>query len=105
MFQGIFISTEPLEFLEERERGENSTKSKDIVARIKQGIQKNNERNDRRQTCFCVLKFVFLDDRQITHLICVRLKHLLFDFWGGVWASFLLLFFYRRPKTPPKRVI
>ena len=23
-----------------------------------------------------------LDDRQITHLICVRLKHLLYDFWG-----------------------
>ena len=25
-----------------------------------------------------------LDDRQITHLICVRLNHLLYDFWGGV---------------------
>ena len=23
------------------------------------------------------------DDRLITHLICVRLKHLLYDFWGG----------------------
>ena len=23
------------------------------------------------------------DDRQITHLICVRLKHLLYDLWGG----------------------
>ena len=25
-----------------------------------------------------------VDDRQITHLICVRLKHLLYDFFGGV---------------------
>ena len=43
------------------------------------------------------------DDRQITHLICVRLRHLLYDFLGGV-----LDLFYRRkipgrrPKTPPK---
>ena len=26
-----------------------------------------------------------LDDRLITHLICVRLRHLLYDFLGGVW--------------------
>ena len=25
-----------------------------------------------------------IDHRQITHLICARLKHLLYDFWGGV---------------------
>ena len=25
-----------------------------------------------------------LDDRQITHLICVRLKHLRYDFLGGI---------------------
>ena len=25
-----------------------------------------------------------VDDRQITHLICVRLKHLLYDFLGGI---------------------
>ena len=25
-----------------------------------------------------------LDDSQIAHLICVRLKHLLYDFWAGV---------------------
>ena len=24
-----------------------------------------------------------LDDRQIAHLICVRLKHFLYDFFGG----------------------
>ena len=28
--------------------------------------------------------FATFDDRQITHLICVRLKHLLYDFLGGV---------------------
>ena len=33
---------------------------------------------------------------------CVRLKHLLYDFWGGFGASFLLFFLYRRPKHPPK---
>ena len=27
---------------------------------------------------------ILVDDRQITHLICVRLKHLLYDFLGGV---------------------
>ena len=48
-----------------------------------------------------------LDDRQITHLICDRLKHLLYDFFGGrgFWASFLLFFLHKRPKTPPKKVI
>ena len=30
------------------------------------------------------LEIVPVDDRQITHLICVRLKHLLYDFGGGV---------------------
>ena len=30
---------------------------------------------------------ISLDDRQITHLICVRLKHFLYDFFtGGVWG-------------------
>ena len=32
------------------------------------------------------------DDRQITHLIGVRLKHLLHGFWGVFWAFFLLFF-------------
>ena len=27
-----------------------------------------------------------LDDRQITHLICVRQKKILYDFLGGVWG-------------------
>ena len=47
-----------------------------------------------------------LDDRQITHLICVRLKHLLYDILGGcLGASFLLFFLYKRPKAPPQKVI
>ena len=46
-----------------------------------------------------------LDDRQITRLISVRLKHFLYDFWGVFGASFLLFFFYKRPKTPPQKVI
>ena len=31
-----------------------------------------------------VAEIVSLDDRQITHLICVRLNHLLYDFLRGV---------------------
>ena len=47
----------------------------------------------------------YLDDRQITHLICVRLKHLLYDFLGGVLGLLPVVFLYRRPQTPPKKVI
>ena len=43
-----------------------------------------------------------LDDRQITHLICVRLKHFLYDFLGGVWGLLPVVFLYKRHKTPPK---
>ena len=45
-----------------------------------------------------------LDDRQITYLICVRLRHLLYDIFRGCLGPF-----YkgkttgRRPKTPPKK--
>ena len=31
-------------------------------------------------------EFAKLDDRQITHLISVRLKSFLYDFFGGVWG-------------------
>ena len=44
-----------------------------------------------------------LDDRQITHLICVRLRHLLYDFLGGVLRLLPLVLLYKRPKTPPKK--
>ena len=44
-----------------------------------------------------------LDDRQITHLISVHLKHLLYDFWGVFWASFLLFSYHKRSKAPPKK--
>ena len=46
----------------------------------------------------------YLDDRQITHLICVRLKHLLSDFWGGVLGLLPVVSLYRRPKTAPRKV-
>ena len=45
------------------------------------------------------------DDRQITHLICVSLKHLLYDFVGGVLGLLPVVFLYKRPKTPPEKVI
>ena len=34
----------------------------------------------------------WLDDRQITHLTCVRLKHLLYDFLGGVVGLLPVIF-------------
>ena len=33
-----------------------------------------------------------LDDPQITHLICVRLKHLLYDFLGGILGLLPIVF-------------
>ena len=41
----------------------------------------------------------FLDDCQIAHLICVSLKHLLYDFLGGV-LRLLLFSFVKGPKHP-----
>ena len=42
-----------------------------------------------------------LDYRQITHLICVRLKHLLYDFWGGCFVPPSCCFsFIKGPKCP-----
>ena len=43
------------------------------------------------------------DDRQITHLICVRLKHLLYDLSSGCFRAFYI----RKttgsgPRTPQK---
>ena len=46
-----------------------------------------------------------IDDRQITHLICVRVKDLLCDFWSGVLGLLPVVFLYKRPKTPPTKVI
>ena len=47
----------------------------------------------------------FLGDRQITHLICVRLKHLLYDLLGGVLGLVPVVFFLtkKRPKHPLKK--
>ena len=42
-----------------------------------------------------------LDDRQITHLICVRLKHLQNDFLGGVLGLLPVVFLKKKtPNTP-----
>ena len=45
-----------------------------------------------------------IDDRQITHLISVRLRHLLYDFLGGVVG---LLYKEKQqqggPKYPPQK--
>ena len=41
-----------------------------------------------------------LDDRQITHLICVRLKHLLCDFLGGFLGFYIRK--QQEAQTPPK---
>ena len=47
-----------------------------------------------------------LDDRQITHLINVRLRHLLYDFLGGVLGLLpVVSLFKKRPKHPHERVI
>ena len=45
----------------------------------------------------------YLDDRQITHLIYVHLRHLLYDL-GGVLSPFCVRKTTgRRPKAPPKK--
>ena len=33
--------------------------------------------------------FAEIDERQITHLVCARLKYDLYDFLGGVLGSFI----------------
>ena len=48
----------------------------------------------------------FLNEGQITHLICARLKYDLFDFFRGCfWAYSTRKRTGSRPKTPPKKVI
>ena len=44
-----------------------------------------------------------LDDRQITHLICVRQKHLLHDFFRGVLVFFIIIRKQQEggPQPPP----
>ena len=41
-----------------------------------------------------------IDDRQITHLIAVRLEYFLYDFWG-VFPPSSCFFLYKRPKALP----
>ena len=51
--------------------------------------------------CTFVLLLDRVDDHQITHLIDVRLKRLLCDFFGGVLGLLPVVFLYKRPKIPP----
>ena len=46
---------------------------------------------------------LILDDRQITHLSCVRLRHLLYDFLGGVLGLLPVISYIKGPKHPLKR--
>ena len=41
-----------------------------------------------------------IDDRQITHLICVHLKHVLYDFLGGVLGLLPVVSCMKGPNTP-----
>ena len=44
-----------------------------------------------------------IDERQITHLICARLKYDLYDFLGVFWACFLFFFLYKKALKHPLR--
>ena len=60
----------------------------------KGAIQKQNRKTvllggcERKKVFFFVKMAYFIDDRQITHLICV-LKHLLSDFLRGCFGPFI----------------
>ena len=41
------------------------------------------------------------DDRQITHLICVRLKHLLYDFWVGALGLLPVVYLMQKALNTP----
>ena len=45
---------------------------------------------------------LILDDRQITHLICVHLRHLLYDLLGGVSGLLRVIFLLLKAKHPLK---
>ena len=46
---------------------------------------------------------MLIDDRQITHLICVRLKHLLYDFFRGLLGLLPVVSYIKGPKQPLKK--
>ena len=46
-----------------------------------------------------------LDERQITHLICARLKYDLYDFLGGVWGLLYKKKNRKQAQNTPKKVI
>ena len=50
-------------------------------------------------------KFGQIDDRQITHLICARLKYDLYDFFRGVSGAFIQEKERKQAQNTPKKVI
>ena len=46
-----------------------------------------------------------LDERQITHLICARLKYDLYDFFRGVLGPFIQEKSRKQAQNSPKKVI
>ena len=59
-------------------------------------------RTFRKSSCERGVFLVFLDEGQITHLICARLKYDLYDFFRGCLGPASCSFFlYKRPKHTP----
>ena len=75
--------------------------------------QKKSRDNPAKNLFACFLLYVFfffapklggIDEGQITHLICARLKYDLYDFFRGCfWAFSTRKRTGSRPKTPPKK--
>ena len=55
--------------------------------------------------CSKSAKATQVDDDQITHLVCVRLKHLLYDFFRGVLGLLYKKQQEGGPKHPPKSLL
>ena len=53
--------------------------------------QRERARSKVGHACRSVRSKKRLDDRQITHLICVRLKELQYDFLGGVLGLYIYI--------------
>ena len=81
----------------ERKLGKKLKKFKKTEENGKKG--KKSEATPFRRPLFC--ETPSLDDRQITHLICVCLKHFLYDFLRGVFWAFFLLFSYIKAQNTP----
>ena len=64
------------------------------------------EKSEKTKSSCSVLVLKSLDEGQITHLICARLKYDLYDFFRGCfWAFSTRKEQEAGPKAPPKKVI